>query len=195
MNIYQIVITVVVTGVVCGAVGFLFPYLKKKGIDAPNAIKGVETGLEEIGTVIQTGQQILGDKVSKAANILNFVDKLALKATKDAQQLAISSQLPLEERKEKAKETILTGLEAAKIKVTPQLEKIIDATIQEMVFDSKTPEEQRDQTQNTLSQQIAQLQVQVSQLTTEKAQLQQQISTIQSTVQASQSTVTQAAQN
>lgn len=134
----------------------------------------------------------LSNKAGKATGILDLIDKLGIKSTKAVQQLAISSQLPLEQRKEKAKESIKEGLAAFKITTTPKLEKVIDATIQQMVFDSKTPEEQRNQCQNTLLEQISQLQIQISQLTIEKsqleaqnAQLHQQISTIQNTVQTS----------
>ncbi|BAH05569.1 hypothetical protein [Clostridium kluyveri] len=116
----------------------------------------------------------LSNKVSRATGILDLIDKLGIKSTKAAQQLAISSQLPLEQRKEKAKESIKEGLAAFKITITPKLEKVIDDTIQEMVFDSKAPEEQRNQCQKALLEQISQLQVQISQLATEKSQLEAQ---------------------
>ncbi|APM41266.1 hypothetical protein BS101_11840 [Clostridium kluyveri] len=120
---------------------------------------------------------------------------MVLKATKAVQQLYISSQLPAEQRKDKAIEIIKEGLKAFDIKITPAIEKIIDASVEEIVLDSKTPEEQRNQRQDNLLQQVSQLQAQVTQLTAEKTnlenqklQLEQQIQTISSAVQTPQNT-------
>lgn len=195
MNTYELIAVVGVIVCVCGSLGFVFPYLKKKGINTGTILQEAETGLQEAETIIQTGEQLLGNKVSKAAGILSLIDTLSLKATKAAQQLFVSSQLPLEQRKSKAIEVIKEGLTLFKIPINTQMEKIIDNSVEATVLDSKTPDEQRNQCQNALSQQISQLQIQLSQigaqnaqLVTENAQLKQQIATVQNTVQASQNT-------
>lgn len=191
MNVYEIVIAVLT--VVIGGLGIIF--LRKKGITASTFLKTAETGLDSAETIIQMGESLITNKSSKVLNFLNILDKLVLKATKAVQQLYISSQLPAEQRKEKAIEVIKEGLKAFNINITPAIEKIIDASVEEIVLDFKTPEEQRSQTQNTVSQQLADMQNQITQLTAEKTnlenqklQLEQQIQTISSAVQTSQNT-------
>lgn len=191
MNIYQIIIAVITVGI--GGLGIMF--LRKKGITASSMLKTAETGLDSAETIIQMGESLITNKSSKILSFLNILDKLVLKATKAVQQLYISSQLPAEQRKEKAIEVIKEGLKAFNINITPAIEKIIDASVEEIVLDFKTPEEQRSQTQNTVSQQLADMQNQITQLTAEKTnlenqklQLEQQIQTISSAVQTSQNT-------
>lgn len=191
MNIYQIIIAVITVGI--GGLGIMF--LRKKGITASSMLKTAETGLDSAETIIQMGESLITNKSSKILSFLNILDKLVLKATKAVQQLYISSQLPAEQRKDKAIEIITEGLKTFDIKITPAIEKIIDASVEEIVLDSKTPEEQRNQRQDNLLQQVSQLQAQVTQLTAEKTnlenqklQLEQQIQTISSAVQTPQNT-------
>jgi|GEM_PF-3538941 hypothetical protein len=186
-NLQMILIaTGVIVGVV-GSVGIGFPLLKKKGINAPVILSEVETGLEEAGTVIKAGQELAPNN---ALNILCIVDDLAIRATKAAQQLAISSQLPLEQRQLQAKTSIMAGLKTFKIPVTPELETIVDDAIEKFVFDSKTPEEQKAQGQNTLQQQNTSLQATITQLATDKTALQQQVTDLSNKLNTVQATVT-----
>lgn len=175
----------IIIGVV-GSLGFEFPYLKKKGVDAKKILDTAEQGLEDVGTAIKVGQQI---SPSKELNMAAIFDYVALTGVKEAQQLFISSQLPLEQRKQASKESILNGLKVFKVPITPEVEKFVDSVIQRTVFDTKTPEEQKAQQQNTLQQQVTVLQSQLAQsnttiatLNNDKAALQQKINSIQSTV-------------
>lgn len=177
-------------GIIIGVVGSLgigFPYLKKKGINATGVLNTVENGLQEADIAIKAAKELAP---SKALNTLDIIDNLAQRGTKAAQQLAISSQLPLEKRKAQANQSILSGLKAFDIPVTPEIQQLINDSIEQYVIDSKTPEEQKGQAQNTLQQQKTALQTTINQLSTDKVTLQQQVTDLQNKLNTIQATVT-----
>lgn len=186
MTSYNLYVAFIVIVVVIGGIA-IFRCLKKKGIDTGNVLSKVETGLEEAGEVIDAAKKLAP---SNALNICDLIDNLALRSTRAVQQLAISSQLPLEERKSQSKTDILDGLEAFKIPVTPKLETVINSAIQRCVLDSKTPEEQKVQEQNTLAKQNATLQATITQLTADKTLLEQQATILNNKLNTVQATVT-----
>ncbi|MCR3760433.1 bZIP transcription factor [Clostridium felsineum] len=161
MEKYNFIIAMVIILGVCGA-GFVFAFLKKKGIKVDAIIKDSQEVLQDAGTIIKAGQSISPNPIFTK---LDLIDKLALTVVGGTQQLYISSQLPADQRKSKAKEEILKGLNAANIKDTAQLDSFIDMAIESAIYNSKTDTEKKNQEQNTL-------QLQINQLTTEKAQLQ-----------------------
>lgn len=180
---------------VCGAVGFEFTYLKKKGIKIDSILKEASNATDEAGVIIKAGKSLTNNKVF---DILDLVDNLAKKAVKAVQQLYISSQLSGDERKTKAKEIIQEGLKFAGIKETTELDALIDTVIESSVFDNKTDSEKKGQEENTLQKQVTQLkeEVQNSTNTTEKAnqkvtELTQKLNTIQNTVNQATQTVAQ----
>lgn len=180
----------IAAGIIIIVIGFIevvIPILKKKNINVPVILNEVETGLEEAGTAIKAGQELVP---SSALNILSIVDNLAIRATKSAQQLAISAQLPLDKRKTIAKASILAGLKAFKIPVSEELDMVIDDSIQQFVLDSKTPEEQRSQQQNVLQTTVKTLQTQLTQSTADKEQLQQKVTALTNQISTIQATVT-----
>lgn len=155
-NLEILLIVVGIISGVCTVYCLVLPYLKKKNINAVSAVQNAEKGLKESEAVIKAAQAIVPS--NKELMILDIIDNLALRSTKAMEQLAISGQLPLEKRRETAKENILAGLKAFDIPVDENLDKVIDDAVQEFVYDSKTEDEKKTQKQNILQKQIVNLQ-------------------------------------
>lgn len=177
-----LIITAIILGV--GAIyAFVLPYLKKKNINAEAVAKNAEEGLEEAKTIIKSAEVF--EPNNKILNTLDIIDNLALRSTKAMQQLAISGQLPLEKRRETAKENILLGLKAFDIPVDENLGKVIDDAVQAFVYDSKSDAEKKGQEQNIIQNQDVTLQQQMrslvetnNKLVQENQMLKQKISNI-----------------
>lgn len=167
-----------------GALFLLFPYLKKIGVNVEDLIKKTEivlNGADQIATV--------ASEIDPRAKILKVVLDEAIKGVNSAEQLYISSQIPSGQRKEKATELITAALRVAGIDITDDVKTVIDGYIDDVIFVAKTPEEQKSQQQNVLTQQINTLQAQLTQttnsnttLTQENVQLKQKLTAIQSSV-------------
>lgn len=171
MEKYSFIIALVIILGVCGA-GFIFAFLKKKGIKVDTVLEDAKEVVEDAGVVIQAGKSLSSNPIF---NKLDLIDRLAQEAVGTAQQLYISSQLPAEQRKEKAKEIMSQGFKEANIKETPELDNLVDMAIEYAVYNSKSDAEKTGQQQNALAQQNTVLQNQIAQLNAEKAQLQAQI--------------------
>ncbi|MDP4144477.1 MAG: hypothetical protein Q8936_08355 [Bacillota bacterium] len=179
-----------ISGVVVGAggaIGFIFPSLKKRGINISNVLDRIEKGLEELKTGVQVVKEITPS--TPGINVIELIEKWAEIGVKKAQQLYISSQLPADQRKQAAIDTIVTTLKQLNIPVTADLQQLINDTVESKVFDIKTDDEKKAATQNALSLQVTQLQTQNSQLQSNIAQLTQQntvlnnkLATVQNTV-------------
>lgn len=167
-NYETVAIIISIIAGVLGTLAVVYPRLKKEGINAGAILKEAEEGAEDVGNVIKVAQEFVP---SKALNILSIVDNLALKATKAAQQLYISSQLPLDQRKTSAKGAIIDGLKAFNIPITDNLEVVIDTAIEKCVIDTKTDDEIKAQESSTVQNTIVGLQKQLADLQTTNAQL------------------------
>lgn len=179
-----IIISIIVG--VLGTLAVVYPRLKKEGISAGTILKEAEEGVEDVGSVIRVVQEFVP---SKALNILSIVDNLALKATKAAQQLYISSQLSIDQRKSSAKDSIIAGLKAFNIPITDNLEIVIDAAIEKCVIDTKTENEIKAQENNTVQSTISDLQKQISDLQATNTQLTQSNADLTNKLNAIQSAV------
>lgn len=171
MEKYNFIIAMVIILGVCGAVGYGFAFLKKKGINVSTGIKEAGVIVEDAGTIIKAGKSL--NPNNDILNVLDIIDTLATKAVKAVEQLYISSQLNADQRKVKAKEIIQSGLKFAGIKETPEIDTLIDAAIEQTIDNSKTDTEKQAQKQNTI-------QSQVQQLTDEKEKLQATINDLTS---------------
>lgn len=171
MEKYNFIIALVIILGVCGA-GFCFAFLKKKGIKVDTVLEDVKEVVEDAGVVIQAGKSISSNPIF---NKLDLIDRLAQEAVGTAQQLYISSQLPAEQRKEKALKIMSQGFKEANIKETPELDNLANMAIEYAVYNSKSDTEKAGQQQNILAQQNTNLQNQITQLNIDKAQLQTQI--------------------
>lgn len=177
------IIAIIIIAVVCGS-GVAFTYLKKKGVKMDKVIENVETVTDDAGVIIKAGKSLSGNK---AFDILDLIDAFAKKAVSAVEQLYISSQLPADQRKPKAKEIILNGLEIAGIKDTPQLDAMIEMIIESIIFDSKSDTERKGQEDTTLKKQI-------TQLTAEKTQLQAEVNVSNTNVANAQQKATELSQ-
>lgn len=156
-----IITTAIILGV-CAIYAFVLPYVKKKNINFEAVTKNAEEGLEEAKTIIKSAEVFAPD--NKVLNILDIIDNLALRSTKAMQQLAISGQLPLDKRRETAKENIVLGLKAFGIPVDENLGKVIDDAVQAFVYDGKSEAEKKGQEQNIMQKQNETLQQQIGNL-------------------------------
>lgn len=175
MEKYNFLIAIVITLGVCGAVGFLFAFLKKKGVKVDTVLEDVKTVVDEAGIVIKAGKSLAP---SPLINNLDIIYSIIEEAVKSAQQLYISSQLPIDQRKIKAKEIILDGLKAVNIEDTPELDVFINSVIEGAVFDTKTPEEKKIQEQNTLQDQLNTLNAANTKLVAENQSLNEKLANV-----------------
>lgn len=171
MEKYNFIIALVIILGVCGA-GFCFAFLKKKGIKVDTVLEDAKEVVEDAGVAIQAGKSISSNPIF---NKLDLIDRLAQEAVGTAQQLYISSQLPAEQRKEKALKIMSQGFKEANINETPELDNLANMAIEYAVYNSKSDTEKAGQQQNILAQQNTALQKQITQLNIDKAQLQTQI--------------------
>lgn len=183
-----LIIIFTIIALVIAAYVYVIPYLKKKGFNTKGILDKTEQGLEDAGAVLDVVGEL---KPSNALNVLNIIREFALDATRGAQQLYISSQLPLDQRRQTAKDEIINGLKIFNIPITADIEKLINIIIERMVFDSKTDDEKRGQEQSTLQKQINQLQQDKTQLQTSNANIQQQVTALQQKITTVQNTVAQ----
>lgn len=175
MEKYNLIIALIIILGVCGAVGFGFNFLKKKGIKVDTLLKDVSDVVDEAGIAIKAGKSLAP---SPLLNEIDVVYTIIAKAVKSAQQLYISSQLPVDQRKIKAKEIILDGLKAVNIEDTPELDTFINSVIEGAVFDTKTPEERKAQEQNTLQDQVKSLTDTNTKLVVENQQLNEKLANV-----------------
>lgn len=108
------------------------PFFIKKGVNVSEYIKTADNVVDKAGIVVAASDKILPD--NPTINILKLITDWAQKAVHGAEQLYIASQLPPDQRKEKAKETIYAALKLSNVNITPELEKVIDGAIEAEVL-------------------------------------------------------------
>lgn len=165
--------TVGVIGAVIGA----FPYLKNKGIDISKLLDTANTALTAAGPAIDAVKGLL--PANPAINLIDFIDKEAVKAVKGAQQLNDSSQLTSDARKQTAQNSVYAALKEIGIDPSDDQKKLIDDAIEAAVYDLPHAPADVKQLQTTIDQQTSQNQ----QLQNENTQLKQTIQTITQVVQ------------
>lgn len=171
-NILMIIATIGATFGVVGTVIGAIPYLTKKGINVQGTLSNVDKGLTAADSVLSVASELLPSNT--IVNALKIVDKYAHVGVNQAEQLYLTSQLPMDQRNAKAKETIYAALTAANIVVTPEIEKIIDGAIETEVLALKTPEQKNNS-------ELAQAKQQVTLLQAANTQLQNKVTNLQAT--------------
>mgnify|MGYP000844605698 FL=1 len=175
-------ILIAIGGAVVGVLGtmlFLFPNLKKNGVNVDGFIDKVEKGADEAGAIISVGKEVL--PANPVINVLDLIDKWAKIAAGNSQQLSHAGVISKDERSQVAENVVLNVCQEAKVPVDENKKALIDAAIKNAVNDfghEPTTE--------------AQKQEQISKLTQENADLKQKLEAIQNTVASTQnaSTVT-----
>lgn len=126
--IFALVLVTIIIFVMVAAL----PLFIKKGIDAGEYIKNTNSIVDKAEMLIDAADMIFPG--NPAINILKLIEDWVKKGVHGAEQLYIASQLSSDERKEKAKETIYAVFKLVNIKITPELEKIIDGSIEAEVL-------------------------------------------------------------
>lgn len=133
MNQAEIVcIIVAAAGVIFGVCGFLFPFLSKRGINAGEVLGKIDSGLDIAQKAVEAIKEIAPATpyLSTAKAIIDFADE----GVEKAEQLYKANQISADARKAEAIQLTKDLLTAAKVEITPQIEKIIDGCVEAAVF-------------------------------------------------------------
>jgi len=115
------------------AAGLLAQYLKRKGVDVDAALEKMKKTLDNVSGICETLLPFLTDSQGEAA-VEKLLD-LACVAVANAEQLYHVGSLKPDERKDAARTYVKEALELVGIKVTPQIERLIDGAIEAEVLE------------------------------------------------------------
>lgn len=152
-------ILIVVTCVLVSII-VIIPKLIKNGIKVDGYINTVNNVLAKIDPILSVVNQVLPN--DPAMKVIDFIDNIAKKAVAAAEQMYISTQLPKDQRNAKAKELIDAALTASGVKITPEIEEIIDGAIESEVMALGHAESAQKTLINNLTEQNALLKAQVA---------------------------------
>lgn len=191
-NIYTllVIILIAVTAVIIVTV-VIIPKLIKKGINVDKYINTANNALVKIDPILKAVNDILPD--NPAVRVLNLIDDRAKKAVSAAEQMYISTQLTADQRNAKAKELIVAALNAAGVKITPEIEKIIDGAIETEVLALGHAESSQKILADNLSKQNIQLKAQIDTANANATKAQQNVTELTQKINTIQNTVNQAA--
>lgn len=131
-NINIILLIVAVVAAIAAACAFLFPWLKKKGVNVPATVglaSGVLEGADTVTDVLK-----LAFPTSAIVNIVDKVIDYAKVGVQKAEQLYYINQIAKDERKEEATKFVCEALEIAGIERTAAIDKIIDGAVEAAVL-------------------------------------------------------------
>lgn len=123
---------IVATSIVTISIEKLIPTLSKKNNNIEKGIYTAKSIVNEAGNIISIADSILPN--NEVINVLEIIEKWAKKGVDCAEQLYKASKLEKEQRNDKAKEQVYAVLNLLNIEKTPQIEKIINNTIEAEVF-------------------------------------------------------------
>ncbi|HCW80998.1 MAG TPA: hypothetical protein DG942_07865 [Ruminococcaceae bacterium] len=133
MNQVEIVcIIIAAVGAIFGICGLVFPFLSKKGINTGEILDKMDSGLDIAQKAVEGIKAIAPATpyISTAEAILDFTNE----GVQKAEQLYKANQISADARKAEAIQLTKDLLTAAKVEVTPQIEKIIDGCVEAAVF-------------------------------------------------------------
>lgn len=182
MNIDTILEILMTIGCLMSFAGFIIPFLEKKGV---NVEKVIDTA-EEVENVTDEGINIAKSIFpnNPVVNAMDLVEKVAVKYTKNAEQLYQANRLDKDARNEVVKQQVSNILKDLGIEQTDAVKEFIDATINEVCFMLPHADEATKTLQVQLQQSNVQLQAQVQDLQQSNAQLQSKLNNVQQVVQA-----------
>ena len=114
------------------AVCFAIPALVKKGINLSGIIAGSGNVLDAAGVVVDSVQTFLPDNPGLC--IVERIIDYAKEAVKAAEQIYLASDMKTDERKQAAYDQVVTALGYAGVEITPEIENIINTSIEAAVF-------------------------------------------------------------
>ena len=124
-----ILVIVAMVFVVCM---LIFPLLRKKGVDTEKVLDKTDKGLEIADNAVDAVKTL-----APATPYISVIDKIieyAQVAVKKAEQLYKANQGGTDTRKTEAVQLVKDCLTAAKIDITPDIEKIIDGAVESAVY-------------------------------------------------------------
>lgn len=188
MTSHNLYVASIIIAVTLGGILILFPFLKQKGINVGKILSEIKAGLEEIKTGLAVVKEIAPNTPQLA--VLDIVEKGAEIGVNKAQQMYISSQLPIDQRKQSAIETAESSVIESNIPLSDNLKKLISDAVESKVFNLKTDTEKTTGIQSALQLQNNQLQSQIAQVTAINTQLQSQVADLTNKINTVQATVT-----
>lgn len=135
LNPWQILGLVILTCVVITLFCYyIIPRLIKKGYPIQDILKGANDVLEEAQVILNVVDTPNKDgTVSKASKLMSLIISVAREGVTSAEQLYSISQIEKDTRKDVATKYAKTALQAAGVQVTPDIEKVIEGTIESSV--------------------------------------------------------------
>ena len=127
-----ILLIIVIVAMVLVTIAVIIPKQIQKGSNVEGTLLIAKNALAKSNEVIQVLDKIVPNNV--AVNILKTIETYAQKGVSGAEQLYKSSQLPAEARLATANATVVAALNILNVPVTPELQKVIDGTIQAEVL-------------------------------------------------------------
>jgi hypothetical protein len=184
--LFLVLFIVIVCIAVVTAIYIILPLAVKRGIDVSKELSKAEGALNVASTVIDTVDKVMPN--NPIINVVKVVKDWTIDAVHEAEQMYLASQLDKDARYNQAKDTVYSALKLSNIEVTPEVEKIINGTIQAECLalghtDDNTKIIQNQlQTANSQLQQQLQIQnQQIQDLQSTNANLTQKLSNIQAT--------------
>ena len=114
------------------AVCIAIPWLVRKGINLTGIITGSGNVLDAAGVVVDSVQSFLPDNPGLC--IIERIINYAKEAVKAAEQIYLASDMKTDERKQAAYDQVITALGYAGVEITPEIENIINTSIEAAVF-------------------------------------------------------------
>lgn len=136
MTNIQIAALSIIFGVVGGVIGtimFLFPYLKKKGIDVTSVLLDVRKVVDTSDKIIDTVNEVLPG--NPAVGALQVIEKWAQIAVGDAEELYHTGDICKADREKVAKSVVLSVIKELNIEIDENKRQLIDAAIKNAVND------------------------------------------------------------
>lgn len=131
-NINIILLIIAVVAVIAAACAFIFPWLKKRGVNVPSALgvtSGVLDGADTITDILK-----MAFPASAVVNVVDKVIDYAKIGVQKAEQLYIINTISKDERKEEATKFVYEALEIAGIERTAAIDKIVDGAVEAAVL-------------------------------------------------------------
>ena len=126
-----LLILLVVTAIMV-AIIVVLPKIVAKGVDVAKSINTAQNALNTSDAIIKIADTLMPN--NPAIDILKTIETYAVKAVNGSEQLYLASKLAADERNAKAKEIVVSALNVLNVTVTPDIQTVIDGTIEAEVL-------------------------------------------------------------
>ena len=128
-NIKELGLVVLVIAAVIGIVFVLFPYLKKRGVDVSKTMSAIGSGIDTVDKAVDTISTIAPDLPFLVT--LNSIITICQKGYEYAEKLCAAGEIGKgPEKKAAATENVYEALRVLGIEITPEVEKIVDGSLE-----------------------------------------------------------------